>query len=46
MEKLVPGNKLSGISVIESPSTTLVVPLGYEVALDEHRIFHLKEVRS
>ncbi len=46
MEKLDPGNKVAGISVIESPSTTLVVPLGYEAYLDEHRIFHLKEVRS
>ncbi len=45
MEKLLPGNKLAGISVIESPSTTLVVPMGYEVTLDEHRIFHLKEDR-
>ena len=46
MEKLAPGNKLAGVSVIESPSTTLVVPLGFEVTLDEHRIFHLKEERS
>lgn len=45
MEKLLPGNKLPGISVIESPSTTFVVPLGFEAHLDEHRIFHLKEVR-
>ena len=44
MEKLLPGNKLPGISVIESPSTTFVVPLGYEAYLDEHRIFHLREV--
>jgi N-methylhydantoinase A/acetone carboxylase beta subunit len=46
MEKLLPGNQLDGISVIESPSTTLVVPMGYEATLDEHRIFHLKEVHS
>ncbi len=46
MEKLLPGNKLTGISIIESPSTTLVVPEGYEVTLDKHRIFHLKEVQS
>ncbi|HFE66381.1 MAG TPA: hydantoinase/oxoprolinase family protein, partial [Chloroflexi bacterium] len=45
MEKLLPGNKLPGVSVIESPSTTFVVPLGFEAYLDEHRIFHLKEVR-
>ena len=46
MEKLVPGNLLTGISVIESPSTTLVVPNGFTAWLDQHRIFHLKEERS
>ncbi len=46
MEKLQSGNRLPGISVIESPSTTFVVPLGFEAYLDEHRIFHLQEVRS
>jgi acetone carboxylase beta subunit len=46
MEKMLPGNKLKGISIIESPSTTLVVPLGFEVTLDQHRIFHLKEEQS
>ena len=46
MEKLVPGNRLTGISVIESPSTTLVVPNGFTAWLDQHRIFHLKEERS
>lgn len=44
MERLKPGNRLSAISVIESPSTTLVIPLGFEANLDEHRLFHLTEV--
>jgi len=46
MEKLLPGNRLAGISIIESPSTTLVVPEGFSAYLDQHRIFHLKEERS
>lgn len=44
MERLKPGNVLRAISVIESPSTTLVVPSGFEARLDEHRLFHLREV--
>lgn len=44
MERLASGNRFSGISIIESPSTTLVIPTGFEAALDEHRLFHLYEV--
>src|SRR5699024_2584179 len=44
MEKLLPGNKISAFSIIESTATTLVVPTGFEAYLDEHRIFHLKEL--
>lgn len=44
MEKLLPGNKISSFSIIESTATTLVVPLGFETYLDENRIFHLKEL--
>lgn len=44
MEKLKPGNRFAGMSVIESPSTTFVVPFGFEAWLDKHRIFHLREL--
>lgn len=41
MERLRPGNLVTGFAVIESPSTTLVVPTGREALLDQHRIFHV-----
>jgi acetone carboxylase, beta subunit len=44
MEKLAPGNVVLGPAVIESSATTLVVPPGAEVALDQHRIFHLRHL--
>jgi acetone carboxylase, beta subunit len=44
MEKLKPGNKIRAFSIIESPATTFVVPPGFETYLDQHRIFHLKEI--
>lgn len=42
MEELAAGNTLEGLAVVESPSTTLVVPPGASAYLDEHRIFHLE----
>ncbi|MGJ7922387.1 hydantoinase/oxoprolinase family protein [Neobacillus sp. LXY-4] len=44
MEKLNPGNKVGAFSILESPATTFVIPPGFEAYLDEHRIFHLKEL--
>jgi acetone carboxylase beta subunit len=41
MERLEPGNVIEGFSIVESPSTTFVVPTGRRARLDEHRIFHL-----
>ena len=41
MERLKAGNRLEGLAIIESPSTTFVVPPGSSAYLDEHRIFHL-----
>lgn len=46
MEKLVPGNVVTGPAVIESDATTFVVPGGFEASLDTHRLFHLKELAS
>jgi len=44
MEELLPGNKITEFSIIESSATTLVVPIGFEAYLDENRLFHLKEL--
>lgn len=44
MEKLSPGNRITGPAIIESDATTFVVPDGFETWLDGHRLFHLKEV--
>jgi len=42
MEELKAGNRLTGLSIVESPATTLVVPPGASTYLDENRIFHLE----
>lgn len=44
METLLPGNKIVGPAIIESDATTFVVPGGFETRLDEHRLFHLREL--
>ena len=43
MEALKSGNRIQGPAVIESPSTTLMIPPGREVTLDGHRIFHMNK---
>jgi acetone carboxylase beta subunit len=45
MEGLLAGNHVTGPAVVEAPSTTLVVPTGFETYLDTHRLFHLKETK-
>ena len=42
MSLLKAGNMIDGPAVIEAPATTLVVPPGYRVKLDKHRIFHME----
>ncbi|MGM0468130.1 MAG: hydantoinase/oxoprolinase family protein [Promethearchaeati archaeon] len=42
MSLLQCGNIIDGPSVIEAPATTLLVPPGYRVKLDNHRIFHME----
>ncbi len=42
MEKIVPGNVIRGLAIIEAPSTTVVVPPDSLVELDEHMILHLR----
>ncbi|CAH2602884.1 Acetone carboxylase beta subunit [Rhodovastum atsumiense] len=44
MEALLPGNRIAGPAIIESDATTFVVPDGFETRLDQHRLFHLREV--
>jgi acetone carboxylase beta subunit len=46
MEALKAGNRVVGPAIVESPSTTFIVPLGFETWCDTHRLFHLKEVKS
>ena len=46
MEALKPGNHIVGPAIVESASTTFVVPDGFETRLDQHRLFHLKETGS
>ena len=43
MDELRPGNEISGIAVIEAPSTTLFVPKGWRARLDEYEIFWLEK---
>jgi acetone carboxylase, beta subunit len=45
MEALKAGNRVTGPAIVESPSTTFIVPLGFETYCDAHRLFHLKEVK-
>ena len=39
MEKLVPGNQIEGLAVIEASNTTLFVPPEWHVKIDEHDIY-------
>ncbi|MDP6182977.1 MAG: hydantoinase/oxoprolinase family protein [Gammaproteobacteria bacterium] len=43
MDAVCPGNRVHGLAIIEDPATTLVVPPGKNVYLDEYRIFHLRD---
>ncbi|MBD3256372.1 MAG: hydantoinase/oxoprolinase family protein [Candidatus Lokiarchaeota archaeon] len=36
------GNVIDGPAVIEAPATTLLLPPGFRVELDKHRIFHME----
>ncbi|MAI79530.1 MAG: acetone carboxylase subunit beta [Deltaproteobacteria bacterium] len=41
MEKLVPGNEIKGLAVIEASNTTLFVPPEWHVKIDDHDIYWL-----
>jgi len=38
------GNVIKGPAVVEAPATTLVVPPGFKIKLDNHRIFHMEVI--
>ncbi len=42
MEKLVAGNEIDGLAVIEASNTTLFVPPEWHVRIDEHEIYWLE----
>jgi N-methylhydantoinase A/oxoprolinase/acetone carboxylase beta subunit len=43
MDELRPGNEVSGVAVIEAPSTTLFVPGGWRARVDEREIIWLEK---
>ncbi|MEX0799970.1 MAG: hydantoinase/oxoprolinase family protein [Dehalococcoidia bacterium] len=43
MTELKPGNQVKGLAVIEHPATTLFVPPGWRVRIDEHEIYWLEK---
>lgn len=44
MNGIKPGNELVGPSILEAPATTMVIPPGFKAKLDNHLIYHLKEL--
>ncbi|MEQ8660262.1 MAG: hydantoinase/oxoprolinase family protein, partial [Gammaproteobacteria bacterium] len=44
MAALVPGNVVRGPAIILDPMTTVVIPPGHEMAIDELRILHYRAV--
>jgi N-methylhydantoinase A/oxoprolinase/acetone carboxylase beta subunit len=43
LDELRAGNEITGLAVIEAPSTTLYVPAGWSAKLDEHEIIWLSQ---
>jgi len=46
MDELRPGNEISGLAVIEAPNTTLFLPAGWRMRIDEHRVYWLTQGRK
>ncbi len=46
MESLLPGNEIDGLAVIEASNTTLFVPPGWHVRIDEHDIYWIERKDS
>jgi N-methylhydantoinase A len=43
MDRLEPGNEVAGLAIIEAPATTLPVPQGKKIVIDEYKRFWLRE---
>jgi N-methylhydantoinase A len=43
MDGLKPGNEVEGLAIIEAPATTMPVPQGKKVVIDEYRRYWLKD---
>jgi N-methylhydantoinase A/oxoprolinase/acetone carboxylase beta subunit len=43
MDELRPGNRISGLAVIEAPNTTLLVPGDWRLRIDEHEVYWLEK---
>jgi acetone carboxylase beta subunit len=43
MDLLLPGNEIEGLAIIEAPATTLPIPDGRKVVIDEYKRFWIKE---
>jgi acetone carboxylase beta subunit len=43
MDRLQPGNEIEGLAIIEAPATTLPVPGGKKIVVDEYKRFWIKE---
>jgi N-methylhydantoinase A/acetone carboxylase beta subunit len=41
MDALRPGNEIRGLAVVEAPNTTLFVPDGWRMRIDEHKVYWL-----
>lgn len=41
LDRLGAGAEIAGPAIVESPSSTMVIPPGRRVRLDKHRIFHM-----
>ena len=44
MDLLQPGNEVEGLAIIEAPATTLPVPGGKKVAVDEYKRIWVRNV--
>ena len=44
MDLLQPGNEVEGLAIIEAPATTLPVPEGKKIVIDEYKRFWLREI--
>ena len=44
MDLLQPGNEVEGLAIIEAPATTMPVPEGKRVMVDDYKRYWLKEV--